>query len=98
MRNIDAGGKTVDVGVAIIFGFEKASASSENHVGAVQELALGMLELRWRKLEVREFIHAVVDNRFRVDVTREAVHQRGVEPQHWLAPAKQGENLVEQPR
>ena len=61
-------------------GLPQAEAAGENHVGLFHQRALEHLQFRRGEAELRELVHAVVDNPFGGEPAGEGQHHRGVVP------------------
>ncbi|RYG68648.1 hypothetical protein EON77_15320 [bacterium] len=68
--------------MTLALGLVEAEAPREDDVGPVQKRGLQGEEPRIGELEVREFVHAVVDDRRRRDVAGEGEHHGRVEPEY----------------
>src|SRR5690606_4113682 len=55
-------------------------AAGEDHIGPLQEKVLVASKVRRRKPETRKLVHAVVDNCHSIDVGRDRIQHRCVEP------------------
>ncbi len=80
MPAVHAGGKGMDIGVAAALGLIEAVAAGEDQVRLGQELAFEIHQLRRREAEVRQLVHAVVDDAGRRKMPGEVQHHRCVVP------------------
>ena len=80
MIAVDRGREAVDVRMAALLRFVEAGASGEDEVRSADQLALEIEQALGREAELRQLVHAVVDDRARVEVAREAEHHRRVIP------------------
>ena len=62
MVGLDRRGEAVDVRVPAALRLVQAAAPREHHVGALEQPRLGLLQARRRGGEVRQLVHAVVDD------------------------------------
>ena len=96
MRNVNATGKWVNVAVQVFFGFVETAAAGEDHTSASQKRALQVTKTRWSSGEIREFIHAVVNDRLGLHMVAEPQRHRCVVPQHVRSHAFPLDDVIEQ--
>ena len=70
MRHLDAAPVKVGVRIVARFGLPHFVAAREHDIRVVQEKLLARFQFRRSELELRQFIHAVVNDRFRVHLCR----------------------------
>ena len=84
VRHVDARRERVDVVVAGALVLVQAVAAGEHDVRALEERPLAPDERRWRAVEQRQLVHAVVDDGARLHVVREGDRHRRVVPEHGI--------------
>ena len=73
----------MDVRVQVLLDFVEAAAASEDDTGAPQKRGFGITNTGWSTGKIRQFIHAVVNDRRRIQMTAETERHRRVVPQHF---------------
>src|SRR4051812_37356440 len=81
MFGVDAAGETVDGGMTVALGFEKALAAGEDQVGRNEQLSFCVTQTGRRSAEGGKFVHAVVDSHGRRELPRKVQRQRRVIPE-----------------
>lgn len=81
MIDVDAAGKEMNVGMGVFLRFVKAVAAGKDDSGTAEEPALGRSQTRRSSGEIREFIHAVVDDCRSFEMVAESKRHRGVVPE-----------------
>ena len=77
---IDGAGQAEDVRIGIALGFVEARPAGDDEIGALQQRGLALAHLARRALERGELVHAVVDDRARIQSLQERQRHRRVEP------------------
>ena len=98
MLDIDARGERIDIAMSLALFLEDAVAAGEYQIGALHQLRLAGREIRRREAEIGENVHAVIDDGGGVDMRRQRIHHRRVEPQDRAGAVGDPQQLVEQSR
>ena len=95
MADVDARRERVDVVGQRALGLVQAVAAGEDDIGEAEQLLLERQQPGRRVLEIRQFVHAVVDGRRGLQMTRERQHHRRVIPAQQRS-ALRHQHIVEQ--
>src|SRR5690606_33645756 len=81
VRDIDAGGEWMNVRMLVALRLIYAVAAGEDDVRPRQQQLLVMTQLRRCEPKIRKFVHAVIYDRRRLDMGRDRIDHRRVEPE-----------------
>ena len=96
MGNVDARGKGINRRVRLPLCLIQALATGENKIGRFQQLCLALCQFRRCVLERGQLVHAIVNNRDRLQMAAPFKHHRRVVPREILADIVCFEKLVEE--
>ena len=95
VRHVHAATVKLHVVVMAALGFEQLVAAGENHVGIRQQKLLALGDISRSEAEVRQFVHAVVDDSVATEFPQQAGRRhRRIEPLHRILESASQQRVI----